>query len=104
MDELIVVLVTFPNEEAVRQIGTELVKKQLIACVNVIPKLTSIYEWEGKVCEESECLAIMKTMASKYLALEKLVQELHPYEVPEIIALEAKQVSESYLGWVSQIK
>ncbi len=102
MDSLLVVLVTFPSEESVRQIGTALVEKQLIACINYVPKIGSIYQWEGKVCDEQETLGIMKTTSSRYAKLEAEIQLLHPYDVPEIIALDSKKVSDSYLQWVIQ--
>ena len=103
MSELLVVLVTFPNEESVRQIGTTLVKRQLIACINCLPAVKSIYQWEGKLCEESESLGIMKTTQSQFVNLEKAIHELHPYDVPEIIGLKASEVSQTYLKWIAGI-
>ena len=99
-DALMVVFVTFPSEEKARQIGTLLVKRQLIACINILPGVSSIYTWDGKICEDRECLGILKTGAGKFGELKAAVNELHPYDVPEIVAVEADKVDEKYLDWV----
>ena len=100
MDDLIVVMCTFPSEDVVRQIGTKLIEKQLIACINCIPSVISLYQWEGAICEEKECLALLKTTRKNYTTLEQMIRKLHPYEVPEIIAMETDQVEKHYLAWV----
>jgi len=100
MEKMLVVLVTFPSEEKARQIGTVLVKKQLIACINCIPAVKSIYCWEGEICEDLETLGILKLKKSNWKALEMEIQRLHPYDVPEIIALNPDEVTEPYLNWV----
>lgn len=99
MDTLVIV-VSFPNEKTAKHIGTELVKKQLIACINILPKMTSIYEWQGKICEEEECLGLLKTSAQQWTELESVLRCLHPYDVPEIIALSAEKVSTPYQEWL----
>lgn len=92
--------ITFPTIESARQIGTLLVGKQLAACVNLLPKVESIYLWEGKMKHDAEVLAMLKTTQSRFGQLEAAVRELHPYANPEIIALGVTQGSEDYLNWV----
>ncbi|GAA5494102.1 divalent cation tolerance protein [Rubritalea squalenifaciens DSM 18772] len=97
---VLVVLVTFPEEKCARQIGTVLIEKQLAACVNIIPGAESIYRWEGKVCCEKEVIGIIKTTEDAYQALEHALVDLHPYDVPELIALRPETGSRDYLSWV----
>ena len=99
--ECLVVLCTFPDEEKARQIGAVLVEKQAAACVNLLPRIRSIYRWQGKVEEETEALAVTKTTRDGYEKLEKLLLELHPYDTPEVLALPAEKGSEAYLAWVA---
>jgi len=87
--------------EQARQIGTLLVERQHAACVNLVPGVESIYRWQGKVESASETLAIFKTTAAAYPALREALTELHPYEVPEIVALDPKEVAEPYARWVT---
>ncbi len=100
MSEVRVVLCTFPDAAEARQIGTVLVEKQYAACVNLLPALESIYRWKSKVERGSEVLAIIKTSTTQLSDLERELTELHPYEVPEFIALEPAHVAEPYAKWV----
>lgn len=100
METIRIVLCTFPSAEAARQIGTALVEKQLAACVNLIPAVESIYRWQGKVETAAETLAIFKTSATAYPDFERELSALHPYDVPEIVAIEPAAVADSYLAWV----
>ncbi len=100
METIRIVLCTFPSAEVARQIGTLLVEKQLAACVNLIPAVESIYRWQGKVESATETLAVFKTRASVYADFENELASLHPYEVPEIVAIEPSAVAETYAGWV----
>ena len=100
MADAMVVLCTFPDIEQARQIGAALVERQVAACVNLLPGVESIYRWEGKVEKAGEVLAIIKT--TRYAELEAAIQELHPYEVPEILALPVAAGSEAYLRWVGE--
>ena len=101
MEALLLVLCTFPDTASARQIGTLLVERQLAACVNLVPAVESIYRWQGKVETAAETLAIFKTTAAAFPAFEQALAELHPYEVPEIIALAPEKVAGPYLAWVS---
>ncbi len=95
-----VVLCTFPDIEQARQIGAALVERQVAACVNLLPRVESIYRWEGKVEQAAEVLGIIKT--TRYAELEAAIRELHPYQVPEILALEVAGGLPAYLEWLSQ--
>lgn len=100
MTDILLVLSTFPDAEKARQTGTLLVESQLAACVNLCPGVTSIYRWKGEIESSSEVLALIKTTRAQYPALEQRLRELHPYEVPEILAIPAERAYEAYAQWV----
>ncbi|MXQ85531.1 hypothetical protein E5288_WYG011358 [Bos mutus] len=79
------------------------VEKRLAACVNLVPQITSIYEWKGKIEEDSEVLMMIKTQSSLVPALTDFVRSVHPYEVAEVIALPVEQGNFPYLQWVRQV-
>lgn len=95
-----VVLVTAPDEEKAAGLARTLVEEGLIACANLVPKVRSIYRWEGKVCDEPEVLLVMKTRAERFEALRSRVTALHPYSVPEVLKLEVDAGHQPYLDWV----
>ena len=101
MDNL-VILVTAPSEEDAARIGKAVVEEGLVACANIIPRIRSIYKWDGDVCDDGETLMIMKTRNEKWGAVEKRVKELHGYDVPEIIAIPIEKGSEAYLNWIRE--
>lgn len=98
----IVVLVTCPTPEVGEKIGRALVEERLVACVNLVPGLISLYRWHGKTCREPECLLVIKTRRTRFPALARRIQALHPYSVPEIIALPIATGSVPYLSWVRE--
>lgn len=97
--EILVVLVTAPADAA-PDLARQLVERRVCACVNVVPKVRSIYRWEGEVQEESESLLVIKTTAAAFSALETAIAALHSYDVPEILALPAAAASGAYAQWV----
>lgn len=99
-DRVVMVITTFSEAEKARQFGTRLVDSQLVACVNLIPGMESIYRWKGDVEVEGECLMLMKTSAALVGELEEFVQKYHPYEEPEFLVLPVEAGSAGYLGWV----
>ena len=100
--EKLIVFVTAPNGEEAAKIGRALVEERLAACANIIPSVRSIYRWKGEVCDDSECLLVIKTLWDRFGELERRVKELHSYEVPEIIALRVVNGSQEYLDWVEE--
>jgi len=99
---VLLVFATFPDIDTARKIGAQLVEKQLAACVNLVPQIESIYRWKGSIETSAEILALIKTTADTYAALESRLRELHPYEVPEIIAVDLQVGLPAYLGWVRE--
>lgn len=95
----LLVLCNCPTGEA-DDIAKSLVEERLVACVNVLPEVRSIYRWDGKTCVETESTLLLKTTADAYSALEKRIVELHSYDTPEVIALEPHHVFEKYAAWV----
>ncbi|XP_038199565.1 protein CutA [Arvicola amphibius] len=95
--------VTCPNEKVAKEIARAVVEKRLAACVNLIPQISSIYEWKGKIEEDSEVLMMIKTQSSLVPALTEFVRSVHPYEVAEVIALPVEQGNPPYLHWVRQV-
>jgi len=101
MTDYIVVYVTAPQDEAV-DLAKTLVEERLVACVNLVPGLRSIYWWRGKVEDEPEVLCIMKTRSNLFESLRDRVRELHSYEVEEIIALPIVAGNPPYLDWIKE--
>jgi len=97
-----VVYVTVPSVEVGKKIAREVVQGKLAACVNIVPQITSIYEWEGKLEEESEAMLIIKTKTEHLDGLKESVLRSHPYDVPEFISLPIEHGSEPYLKWIEK--
>ncbi|XP_078496856.1 protein CutA isoform X2 [Lissotriton helveticus] len=93
--------VTCPNEKVAKDIARALVQKKLAACVNIVPQITSIYEWKGNIEEDSEVLLMIKTRSTKVSALAEYVRSVHPYEVAEVISLRIDQGNPPYLKWLN---
>ena len=100
--DVVVVLCTLPLGDAASSIARTLVEERLAACVNLVPAVRSIYEWQGTICDEPEQLAIVKTTSDRFPALRDRLVELHPYDVPEVIALDVHDIHLPYLGWVRE--
>lgn len=95
----ILVLITTPSAETSQQIAEALVSRKLAACVNILPGIRSLYTWKGAVQQDNEHLLIVKSRLRLFDALQAAVREIHPYEVPEIIALPVVAGAQSYLDW-----
>jgi len=95
-----IVFCTVPSKEEGERIARALVEEGLCACVNRIPSLTSYYVYDGRFCEDAEELLVIKTLPDRYERLERRILELHPYEVPEIIAVEIAAGSSAYMKWL----
>ena len=101
-EEVLLVLSTFPDVEIARRISRQLVEERCAACANILPQVESIYWWEGKVESGNETLVLFKTSADRYAALETTLRQLHPYEVPEIVAVPLDAGLPEYLSWVAR--
>jgi periplasmic divalent cation tolerance protein len=97
----LVVLSTFPDAETAARIARVLVDERLAACANLVAAVRSIYRWQGAIQDDAESLAIINTTTDRYPALAARIAELHPYEVPEIIALPMTDGHPPYLAWLA---
>ena len=98
--DLLLVVTTIKDNKAAKSLAHLIISNRLAACCNIIPKITSIYEWNNELYDDDECLMVLKTTKNRYLGLEAFIQEKHPYEVPEIIALSSDHCRQEYLSWV----
>jgi periplasmic divalent cation tolerance protein len=99
---VIAVLTNLPDSESAFNLARELVRRRVAACVNVLPAATSFYRWQGKPEEAAEHPVLVKTTQDRYPELESAIRELHPYELPEIIAWPVSAGLPEYLRWVEQ--
>lgn len=97
-----VVLITAPNEEVAQTLARTLVEERLAACVNLVPGLRSVYRWQGEVVEDQEVLLVAKTTTFAFPRLKERVLSLHPYTVPEILALPIAEGHGPYLAWLRE--
>lgn len=97
-----IVYVTTPNEESAKKIAKAIISHKLAACVNILPQVLSIYEWEGSVNEDSELLLMIKTTTANVDQLTKFVRENHPYSVAEVISVKIENGNPPYLDWVTK--
>ncbi len=101
-DNYLVVYCSCPDEASAGRLAEALVEERLAACVTRLPGATSVYRWEGSVQKDAEVLLIIKTTAGRLANLTARIEALHPYEVPEVIAVPVAGGSERYLSWVGQ--
>ena len=99
--ELELVFVTTNHYENATMMARNIISEQLAACCSIIPNVTSFYYWEDKLVENNEYMMIIKTAADKLNDLENRIQQLHEYDVPEILAVPVASVSQTYLNWVN---
>jgi len=97
-----IVLTTTGSEEEARKIARHLVERSLAACVNIVPRVISIYRWQGKVEEAQEWLLIVKTTAAAFGLVREAITELHTYELPECLCMAVEDGSETYLRWIGE--
>ena len=98
----LVILCTCPDEDTAARLAGGLVEKQLAACVNILPGIRSIYRWQGELSDDAEVLMVIKTMAPKFKEVEAWLLEHHPYDVPEVVGIDAGMVSANYLAWIEE--
>ncbi|MGH9515780.1 MAG: divalent-cation tolerance protein CutA [Terriglobales bacterium] len=102
MTEAVLVLTTAGRESEAQKIAQELVERRLAACVNIVPRIQSVYRWEGKVETAEEFLLIIKTTKIRSADVKAAIRELHSYEVPECIVLTIESGNEEYVQWIEK--
>ncbi|MGH9314311.1 MAG: divalent-cation tolerance protein CutA [Vicinamibacterales bacterium] len=100
--DYVIALTTLPADADAHSFARTLVEERLAACVNVLPEMTSIYRWEGKVEQEPERQVVVKTSRARLAELRERVRELHTYDVPEFIVIPIIDGSDPYLTWVRE--
>jgi periplasmic divalent cation tolerance protein len=103
MSDLIVAFVTTNTEREASSLAQKIVQERLAACVNIVPQIRSVYEWEGEIHDEQEHLLIIKSLKTKLDQLKGFIEKHHSYEVPEFIALEVSDNLPDYLQWVRDV-
>ncbi len=95
-----IIFCTCPDRESAEKIARRLVETNAAACVNILPALTSVYQWRGTIETEQELLLLIKTRDDRYPEIEQQIKSLHPYELPEIIAVSIARGLPDYLKWI----
>jgi len=101
-EETLIIFTTWPSADAAREGARKLIEEKLAACANLLPNVESIYRWKGEIETSTEVMAVFKSTIGSYPRFEARLKELHPYEVPEIVALRATDGLPAYLRWVEQ--
>jgi periplasmic divalent cation tolerance protein len=100
---MIVVLTAVATSVEADELAEKIVNAKLAACVQILPKMTSVYVWEGKLQKENEHLMLIKTLPEKWEELQNFITANHSYEVPELVAIDGAKVSEPYLRWMKEV-
>ena len=95
-----VCLMTCPSPEVAQNLARQLLERRLVACVNLVPQITSLYWWDGKIQGDQEVLLVAKTVAERVEELKAALPGLHPYDVPELLVLSVENGLPAYLNWV----
>lgn len=98
----LLVYCTCPDRLVAGELATALVERGLAACVNILPGVESVYRWQGKIERDGEILLLIKSDTAHFSALEDTISNLHPYEVPEILAVPVEAGHQPYLEWIDQ--
>lgn len=98
--DYLLILCTCPTSSAATAIATALLEERVAACANQVPGIKSMYRWEGRVEHDDEVLLLIKTTSQMFAQVEAIIGNLHPYELPEIIAVPLAAGSEAYLNWI----
>lgn len=100
MTELLLVMTSLPDIEVAKALARRLIDANLAACVQLQPGMQSIYQWEGRICEEQEVVLVAKTTSGRWNAISDYIKQNHPYDVPEIIAQPITHSDPDYARWV----
>ena len=101
MAEYIMAVTTTGDEQSAVVLARALVERRIVACVNIMPRVRSLYRWKGAIEDDTECVLLMKTRGDRYHALASALDELHTYDVPELIVLAIEQGSPAYFDWLN---
>lgn len=99
--EVILILTNFPDKDSALRLAQKLVESRSAACVNILTESTSVFRWQGKTETTTEIPVLIKTLAEHYAKVEEIIKIMHPYELPEIIAVPVKTGLPAYLQWVA---
>ena len=99
--QCVIVLNTCPDKETATSVASALIQQRLAACVNILPGLTSIFHWQGQIESGEEVLLLIKTTQTAYDAVQATICDIHPYELPEIIAVPINAGLPAYLAWIA---
>lgn len=99
--EYLLVMSACPNVRVAEALANQIIDQKLAACVNILPQIISVYEWQGQSERSDESLLLIKTTEEKYKALETLIATLHPYELPEVVAVPISKGLPGYMAWIS---
>jgi periplasmic divalent cation tolerance protein len=102
-DDFLLVLTTCPDAAVAERLAVTLVEAGLAGCVNILPGVTSVYRWQGRLEKAGECLLAIKTRAERYAELEGCIKLNHPYELAEVIAVPIAAGSPDYLAWIKSL-
>ena len=97
-----VVLTTAGSHDEARKLAHELVDRRFAACVNIVPRIESVYRWEGKIKSDEEWLLVIKTSTSRFPSVRDAIKELHSYDLPECIMLNIEGGADDYLRWITE--
>ena len=96
-----IIFCTYPNHDSAKTIATHLIREKLAACVNILPSVTSVYEWQGQIETAQVQLLLIKSRNDFYSKIETEIIRLHPYELPEVIAVPITQAFPQYIQWIN---
>jgi len=99
MTDYTIITTTYPERDSAKAAARLLVERRLAACVQLVP-IESIYSWQGKICEESEVMLLIKTKSALFEEVSEVIKANHSYEVPEIVQVAVTGGSSEYLGWI----
>src|SRR5512140_3500097 len=99
-DDVVVILTSVGTEEQGLDVAEALVERRQAACVNMIPSMRSIYRWKGKVCEDTEYVLVVKTLARQFQAVAETIREINSYELPEILSFSLRDADARFCEWI----
>lgn len=101
MSDTVIILTTVPAIDVGTALADELVRRGLVACVNVLPPMVSVYRWKGEVQHDTECQVVIKTISARVDEVHTVITERHPYDLPEFVVLMVTGGDPAYLAWVA---